>query len=287
MFPSISTKCERFLVTSQPSSPRHSPSWKLNRALWRDRDLQCEGCKHHLQITYYSNFAEHLTTQTGGSGANFCVTCEKETGIPVAFSQNHLRMPVFSVESVFSKTASVRLCEHSKIAPCPMSEVSIDFLNLYWKNMSLCNIAYSIPHLAQLFCMISSLGSKLWRHCWKGWAKFSGWTSNCRMAMQMQCREGLELLKFGRFNLPEPGDSFVWSNTQVYIDDFNKTWQTSFSDTQMQCWTWASFQCHVETTPYQTGQVLSSTSRIRGLHPNPNNNDDNAHHDNFDISLGY
>lgn len=32
MFPSISTKCERFLVTSQPSSPRPSPSWKLNRA---------------------------------------------------------------------------------------------------------------------------------------------------------------------------------------------------------------------------------------------------------------
>lgn len=101
--------------------------------------------------SYYSNFAEHLTTQTGRNGANFCVTCEKETGIPVAFSQNHLRMPVFPVESFFSKTASVRLCEHSKIAAGPMSAVSIYFLNLYWKNMSLCNIAYSIPHLAQLF----------------------------------------------------------------------------------------------------------------------------------------
>ena len=35
------------------------------------------------------------------------------------------------------------------MAPCLMSEVSVDFLDLYWKNMSLCNIAYSIPHLAQ------------------------------------------------------------------------------------------------------------------------------------------
>lgn len=119
MFPSISTKCEGFLVTSQPSSPRPSPSWKLNKTLWGDRDLQCEGCKQHLQIIHYSNFAEHLTTQTGGNGANFCVTCEKETGIPVAFSQNHLRMPVFPVESCFCKNCvrpSVRAFQNGTVS---------------------------------------------------------------------------------------------------------------------------------------------------------------------------